>query len=122
MLIQFWHSSSYDYQKELYIPIKESIIFKQNKIILPHDNEWEFVNSKDSLKKVDIFFSEVSYPSIWLWIELWFANIYWVKIVCFYKKWIKVTGSLSVVCNDFFEYSNSNDMIEKINKYINSSN
>jgi hypothetical protein len=53
-----------------------------------------------------------------LGIELWFANIYWTKIVCFYKKWVKISWSLKYVCDDFFEYTNSQDLINQIEKRI----
>ena len=120
MLIQFWHSSWYDYEKDLYNPIKQSILSKENQIILPHDEiQKELINSKDSLKNTDIFFAEVSYPSTWLWIELGFANLYWVKIICFYKKWLKISSSISNVCKDFFEYKNKEEMLENIEKNIN---
>jgi len=114
MLIQFGHSRDYDYEKELYEPIKKSHLLEEHEIILPHDNNSSWVNSKETLKNVDIFFAEVSSPTIWLWIELWFANIYWTKIICFYKKGTKISWSLKYVCNNFFEYTNSEDMIKQI--------
>lgn len=119
MLIQFGHSKDYDYEKELYEPIKKSHILKENKIILPHDNNnSSWVDSKETLKKADIFFAEVSYPATGLGIELWFANIYWIKIVCFSKNWTKISWSLKYVCEDFFEYENSEDMIKQIEEKI----
>jgi len=118
MKIQFGHSGGYDYEKELYEPIKESNLSEKNTIILPHDWNILWVNSKDTLKNIDIFFAEVSYPSTGLGIELWFANIYWTKIICFNKKWTKITWSLKYVCDDFFEYTSIEEMIKKINERI----
>lgn len=73
---------------------------------------------KKILKEADIFFAEVSYPSTGLWIELWYAKNYWTKIVCFYKKWAKISWSLKYICDDFFEYKNWVDMINQINKRL----
>lgn len=116
MLIQFGHVKNYDYQKELYMPIKASKVLQQHEIILPYDGA--AVNSKETLQKVDIFFAEVSYPSTWLWIELWFANMYGTKIICFSKTWAEIAGSLKYVCNDFFEYAGAEDMIQQIEKRV----
>ncbi len=114
MLIQFGHVKDYDYEKELYVSIRKSHVLQTHEIILPYSADGSSVNSKETLKKVDIFFAEVSYPSTWLWIELWFADMYWTKIVCFYKKWSKIAWSLKYVCDDFFEYTDSEDMIQQI--------
>lgn len=119
MVIQFGHVRNYDYEKELYEPIRKSHLWEEHEIILPYDqNNASWVNSKETLKKVDIFFTEVSYPSTGLWIEIWFASMYWTKIVCFYKKWAKIAWSLKYVCDDFFEYENAEDMIQQIKERI----
>lgn len=119
MILQFGHSNEYDFKKELYDPIKQSDISEENEIIFPHDEENKvFVYSKESIKNIDIFFAEVSYPATGLGIELWFASAYWKKIICFSKKWAEISGSLKYICDDFFEYTDSYDMIGKIKKYL----
>ncbi len=116
MIIQFWHSRAYDYINELYIPVKEKLAHK-HKIIFPHD-EWPWIDTKKLLKKSNIFFAEVSYPATGLWIELWFAKNYWTKIICFYKEWSKISRSLKYICDDFFEYKNTEDMLNKIEEKL----
>ncbi len=120
MLIQFWHFKKYDYEKELYEPIKNNHLRKNHEIILPYDGAP--INSKDTLQKADIFFAEVSYPSTGLWIELWFASMYWTKIVCFCKEGTELPWSLKYVCDDFFEYTNSVNMMNQINTRIETNN
>lgn len=44
MIIQFGHSREYDYQNELYEPIKK-YINKKSQIILPHD-DWIYIDLK----------------------------------------------------------------------------
>lgn len=118
MIIQVWHSRNSDYQKELYEPIKNSQIFKQYTWIFPHD--WfEDVNSKVTLKNVDIFIAEVSESATWLGIELWFASVYGKKILCLSKKWVKISSSLSRITKNFIEYNDSHDMIKKIAMFLN---
>jgi hypothetical protein len=63
MLIQFGHVKNYDYEKELYEPIRRSHLLQTHEIILPYSDDGSSVNSKETLKNVDIFFAEVSYPS-----------------------------------------------------------
>ena len=117
MIIQFGHSKAYDYVKELYAPIKHSWLMEQYDIVLPHDGGVS-VNSKETLQKTDIFFAEVSYPATGLWIELWFADLYWVTIICFYKKGAEIAGSLKYVCKDFLEYTDTEDLIVQIKEKL----
>lgn len=117
MLLQFWHSSDYDYEKELYEPIRQSNLTREHEIILPHEHN-PMINSKETLQKVDVFFAEVSSPSIGLGIELGYADMYGKKIICFSKKGAKITSALKYVCKDFFEYTNAEDMIQHIQETI----
>ena len=118
MKIQLWHSREHDFIKELYNPIKESIFYKKHKFIFPHDKENIFINSKESLKDVDIFLCEVSNNSIGLWIEIWFADLYKKRIICFYKKWTNVSWSLKYITNDIIEYKDSSDLINEMGKFL----
>ncbi len=116
MIIQLWHARDSDFQAELYAPLKGSSFFHEHEWILPHD--WEEVNSRESLKAVDIFIADVSHPATGLGIELGFASLYSKRILCIYKKWNKVSSSLKYITEDFLEYENQEDMISKIEEYI----
>jgi hypothetical protein len=43
-------------------------------------------NSRESLKTVDIFIAEVSYPATGLGIEIGFTSLYGKRILCISKK------------------------------------
>lgn len=116
MLIQLWHSRNSDYQKELYEPLKNSSFFHEHMWIFPHDNTE--VNSRETLKTVDLFIAEVSTPATGLWIEIGFASAYGKRILCISKKWVKISSSLNYVTSDFIEYQDSKDMIEKIRNFL----
>ena len=57
-----------DYQKELYEPLKNAPFFLDHTWIFPHDGVE--VNSRESLKNIDLFIAEVSHPATGLGIEI----------------------------------------------------
>lgn len=114
MKIYVSHLRNYDFKKELYDVLGNSNL--KHEFILPHkDSETPF-NTKDLLqnKKCDLVLAEVSYPSTGQGIELGWANIYGIPIVCIYKKGAKIAGSLKVISNTFIEYESSEDLINKL--------
>ncbi len=119
MKIYIGHSTSYDFKNELYKPLMESSLNKIHEIILPHENSNELFNSKDFLaNEADLMIAEVSYPSFGLGIELGWANLNNVKIICVYKNGAKVSGALKAVTNNFIEYSNPKELIEKLEEKL----
>ncbi|MDD4662162.1 MAG: hypothetical protein PHG24_02685 [Candidatus Pacebacteria bacterium] len=119
MNIYIAHSKDFDFKKELYEPIKKSSLSEDNLFIFPHEREDGFFDSKKFIKDdCDLIIAETSYPSTGLGIELGWANIYNIPIVCFYKKGSKISKSLQVVTDYFFEYSTEDDLIEKINNFL----
>lgn len=123
MKIYLAHSTSFDYKKELYEPLRKSKLNKIHEIIMPHENTKELFNSKDFLKKdsKNIIVAEISYPSIGLGIELGWANAFGNKIICIYKKDAKLSNSVKVVTKNIIAYENTDDLIDKLEqtlKYI----
>lgn len=63
--------------------------------------------------------AEVSLPgNYWLWIEIGWADAFGIKIVCIYKVGLKISGSLKLVCDNFIEYTDKDDLIEKLKEII----
>jgi len=119
MKIYVAHSRDFDFQKELYEPIRQSSLNQEHTFVLPHENSAEPFNSKDYLKnECELMIAEVSFPSTGLGIELGWANSYNVPIVCIYRKGSKLSGSLKVVAGNFVEYSNSKELISGIKKIL----
>ena len=116
MNIQIWHSQDIDYKNTIYLPIKHSELYTYHTFIFPHDGI--SIDSRESLKEVDVFIAEVSTPSTGLGIELWFASIYQKEIICIYKLGAKPSGSLKYITKNFIEYSDSEDLITKISTFI----
>jgi hypothetical protein len=117
MKIYFGHSKSFDFKKDLYDPIKKSGLSNQYEIIFPHETD-EFINSKEIIKNCDLMVVEVTYPATGLGIELGWAEMLGKPVLCVSKKGSKLSGSLKVVTNDFIEYSDLDDLIKKIEKFL----
>ena len=51
-------------------------------------------------------------------IELGWADLAKTPILCIYEKNVKISSSLKFITNQFIEYENADDMIEKISNFI----
>lgn len=118
MDIYVGHSNDIDFKNELYRPIRKAFFESKHNIVLPHENSLEPFNSRDYLESCDLFIAEVSSKSIGLGIELGWANLMNVKIICFYKKGFKPSSSLKVITDNFVEYEDSHDFINKLKNII----
>ena len=114
MKIYVTHSTSFDYKKELYKPLRNSNLNAKHDIALPHEKSSELFDSKKYLDKCDLVVAEVSFPSTGQGIELGWANVKNVPIICFYKRGTKPSGSIKAVTDKIFEYTNSDNLIKKI--------
>ncbi len=116
MKIYIAHSRGFDYTNELYKPIKS--IKTNHEIIFPHDGIGNSNNPRDFYDSIDLIIAECSYPSTGLGIELGFAFDTKIPIYCLYKNGKKISSSLKSVSNNFYEYSDSKEMINYIVKII----
>lgn len=112
------HSRTVDYINDLYSPIKNSQKLREYTFYLPHDNNRENYNDYNFYKQFNLILAEVSEPSTGLGIELGWANMLQIPIVCIYKKGTKITASLSAVTNEYIEYSSSEELVNKLYEYI----
>lgn len=119
MKIYFGHSKYFDYKKELYEPIRNGGLNEKHEIIFPHEKSELPTNSKEFLKTCDLMIAEVSFPATGLGIELGWADAFGVPILCVYKSGKKVSNSTKLLTNNFIEYSDPEDLIEKIEEFIN---
>ncbi len=115
MKIYVAHSSDFDYQNELYVPLKNSEFFKQHEFILPHDDN-NYKHERDFYKSIDLVIAEVSYPSTGLGIELGFLYDDNKPIYCIHQSDKKISSSISVVASNINVYSNLDEMTEIVKK------
>lgn len=111
MKIYLSHASSFDYQHELYLPIKQSQLFSQHEFILPHDNSHDPINTKEIIKQCNLIIAEVSYPSTGQGIELGWANFLNIPIFCLYRNERKCSSSLKLITHSMCSYVNETQMI-----------
>jgi hypothetical protein len=119
MIIYVAHASAFDYQNELYTPLRESQLNTEHTIVLPHEHSTAQFNSKEFLKKCDLVLAEVSYPSKGREIELGWASEYGVPIIYLFKKGTKGQDSPKDISNTSIEYDNVEEMITKLSKALN---
>lgn len=114
MKIYISHSKNFDFQKELYEPLKNSGL--KYEFIFPHENNLNAFNSKELFEKhlCDLVLAEVSFSSTGQGIELGWADIFQIPIACCYKSGSKISTSLRMVTKDFIEYDGSVDLINKL--------
>ena len=63
--------------------------------------------------------AEVSYPATGLGIELGYADMYNIPILCIYKARLKVSNSLKLITDKFEQYENPEQIINIIQKHVN---
>lgn len=114
MNIYISHSSAYDYENELYMPIKQSELSTKHRFFLPHEPENMDTDAKKELKHTDVLVAEASLPSTGQGIELAQAKAVGVPIICFFKTGTKPSSSLRFVTNKIIEYNNTDDLLAKI--------
>lgn len=117
--IYLGHSTGYDYQSRLYLPIKNSELWHMHQFILPHDAQTEPIHSKKSIAHCNMMLAEVSYPSTGLGIELGWANELERPILCMYQEGHEPSKSLQLVCKHFICYSDEKSLVQRLTDYIN---
>jgi hypothetical protein len=122
MTVFIIHSTEFDYQKEVYDPIRKSKLGKDYTILLPFETENMPYEIKQFFKsgKCDVLIAECSYPSIGIGLEIGWANMSGIKIVCINKKGSLASAALKMVSDYFLEYKDKKDMINQIERALKS--
>ena len=108
------HATSFEFKKMLYEPLKSSVINLYCDIILPHENDDKVINSKLTIRESDLIIAEVSYPSTGQGIELGWAEVFSIPVVCIYQDGKNYSSSLSVITDQFVLYNNSDELVHKL--------
>lgn len=114
MKIYISHSTSFDYQTELYKPLRNFILHNLISFVLPHEKDAEVGYSKKIIPKCDLMIAEVSYPSTGMGIELGWADSANVPIIAIHKKGLKPSSSVQAVTDKIVVYDNIKDVCAKI--------
>ena len=120
MKIYLGHATTFDYQKDLYEPLKNSELWMQYKFFLPHEFGTEPINSKDIIASCEIFVAEVSYPSTGLGIELAWASTAACKMLCLVKENTKPSSSIRMITSNIIQYVDRGSLINKLSLWLDS--
>jgi nucleoside 2-deoxyribosyltransferase len=120
MKIYLSHAKKIDFVNDLYCPIKNSGLMKKHQFIFPHESN-QAIDSQKLFrnKECDLMLAEVSVPATGQGIELGYAKILEIPIVCIYKKGSEIASSLKWITNKIIEYENRDDLIIKLAKALN---
>lgn len=119
MKLYLTHSSGYDYETELYKPMKEAF-GDEYEIFFPHDTDLNGVKSKKIIPTCSLVLAEVSYPSTGQGIELGWADAANVPIICFHRANSEISSALRFISDNRIEYSSTEDMIKMLQTKIQS--
>lgn len=112
------HSKRMDYINNLYKPLRNDLFFKEYELILPHEKSENSSNNRDFYKSIDVFIADCSEKGTGLGIELGWAYDDNKPIYCIYESGKRINNSIKAVTNNFYEYTNINEMIEIIKKIV----
>lgn len=111
------HSTAFDFTNKLYIPLRNSHLNDEHEFFLPNEDGHLEV-TKELIKGCDFVIAEVSMPSTGEGIELGWASMLNIPILCIYEQGSKISSSLEYVTQEFVEYNNPSDMLKKISVYL----
>lgn len=117
MKLYVCHSCGFDYERELYGPLRNSMSDNHD-IFFPHEGENSKVNTTRIIKDSDLLIAEISFPSTGLGIELGRAEVFGKRVVCIFKKNSEYSKAINFVSEDFIEYEDSEDMVKKLKNFI----
>jgi hypothetical protein len=118
MNIYFSHSKNFDYLNQFYLPIKNFPLSKKHRLIFPHQNSQKSYPIKKSLPKgkIDLIIAEISHPSTGQGIELGWANLYKVPIICIHKTSAKISNSVKLLTKNIIPYKKLETILPQLIK------
>nr|EGQ39865.1 MAG: hypothetical protein J07AB56_05930 [Candidatus Nanosalinarum sp. J07AB56] len=109
------HASSIDSEENLYKILKNSSLADKHDLTFPHKKSKEPFDSKSFLSEdADLFVAETSKPSTGLGIELGWAEIYGVPVVCIHRSTVEPSSSLKVVAENVVPYDGREELVEAV--------
>lgn len=117
MKIYVSHSTKFDYNRELYQPLRASELNKKHEIVLPHEGG-KNINSKEVIKNSDLVLAEVSLPAMGQGIELGWADAFDRPIICLYQSDKEFSPYLKYLTEKFISYRDSLDLIQQLEKLL----
>lgn len=118
MNVYVGHPKSIDYLQKLYPAIKKTRLYKEHHVVLPHEYSGSPFHSKEYLPTCSLMIAEGSEQATGLGIEMGWADLMGIPILCIYQEGRKIAGSYKVMTNQFICYADEDDLVEKLDIYI----
>lgn len=119
MKIYLAHATRFDFQNELYAPLRASPLWAAHEWILPHAESKEIVfDSRPVIQTCDLMVAEVSYPSTGMGIEMGWALAHGVQIVAIHRKDAKPSGAVSSVAKTVTTYQDDQDLVRVLGQIL----
>ena len=110
MRIYVAHAKKMDYVELLYNPLREDEFFNNHELILPHEHNDKFTNTRDFYKTLDMFIADCSEPATGLGIELGWAYDDGIDIYAIIQSDKRISNSIRAITNNFYRYDNSSEI------------
>ena len=107
------HCTKFNYEEELYKPLRESALNEENEFVFPHE-EGSRINIHDEIRDCDIVIAECTQTDFEQGLELGWANGAYVTTLCFYKTGSHISDSLHVVSENVIAYDSMETIIQKV--------
>jgi hypothetical protein len=115
------HARNFDFQNELYEPLRQSEINKTHTFFFPHEGSVE-TKTKDIIKNSDIVIAETSYPATGMGIELGWADAFDIPIFAFYKEGSIPSRSAQFVTRKSTQYKDVKELVAAVEQTIQTHN
>lgn len=104
------HSSKYDFQNELYKPIKASLLMSDYDFIFLLDTPNYLPNTKELIKTYSLVIAEMSYPSTGAGIEIGWADAFNIPIILIHNELFNPPPYLKTMSPFILKYNKANDI------------
>jgi nucleoside 2-deoxyribosyltransferase len=108
------HSSDIDFETKLYVPLRESVLNSDHEILLPQESGSKDEITREMINGCDVLVADVSRPSLGTGIEIGWADAASVPVIAIFEEGSKVSFSIDNAVTDRFEYSDAQDLINKL--------
>ena len=112
------HASSFDYEKELYAPLRKAVEGTTHELIFPHVWHEQNKSTKEFLKNADLVIGEVSYPSTGQGIVFGWADMLNIPILFVRKVGAKSSSALTYLKGEWIEYADTDGLCAKVKGYL----
>lgn len=120
MKIYFAHSRDFNYEQDLYRPLRECSELPQSDLIFPHEPGYNNQQTREFYHDLNLMIAEVSYPATGMGIELGWAYDSKVPIVCIAARNAKTSSSLKCLTDQFYYYGDQTELVEVIKQILQS--